>query len=88
MLACVMRMAEEGMPLWAAFKLVTSNPAQHLGIDANTGSIEIGKRADLIAFRPKAGYAEISHVWTRGEQMLSVAERCAESSAHQLTLSR
>jgi alpha-D-ribose 1-methylphosphonate 5-triphosphate diphosphatase len=87
MLACVMRMAEEGMPLWAAFKLVTANPAQHLGIGANTGSIEIGKRADLIAFRPKAGYAEVSHVWTRGEQMLSVAERYSETPTDELSLS-
>ena len=87
MLACVMRMAEEGMPLWAAFRLVTSNPAQHLGIDADTGSIEIGKRADLITFRPKVGYAEVSHVWTRGEQMLAVAERCPGTPRDELSFS-
>jgi hypothetical protein len=67
-------MAEGGMPLWLSLKLVTSNPAQH-GIDANTWSIEIDKRAFLIAFRPKAGYAEVSHAWIRGDQMPSVAEK-------------
>jgi alpha-D-ribose 1-methylphosphonate 5-triphosphate diphosphatase len=87
MLACVLRMAEEGMPLPAAFKLVTGNPAKHLGIDADTGSLETGKRADLIAFRPKNSYAEVSHVWTRGQQMLSVADRLAPSSVDQLTFS-
>jgi alpha-D-ribose 1-methylphosphonate 5-triphosphate diphosphatase len=74
LLACALRMAENGMPLWSAMNLLTLNPARHLRIDEEVGSIEPGKRADLIAFRPRNGYAEVSHVWVRGRQMLHISE--------------
>jgi alpha-D-ribose 1-methylphosphonate 5-triphosphate diphosphatase len=72
LLACAMRMAESGSPLWSAMKLLTSNPARHLRLDAEIGSIEVGKRADLIAFHPHNGYADLSHVWVRGRTMLHI----------------
>lgn len=40
-----------GLPLAEAFALVTINPARAVGIDAQLGSIEVGKRADLLLVR-------------------------------------
>ncbi|WP_216662427.1 phosphonate metabolism protein PhnM [Adlercreutzia sp. ZJ473] len=40
-----------GMDLAAAFALVTANPAQAAGIGAELGSIEAGKRADVLVVR-------------------------------------
>lgn len=39
---------EDGMPLWEAARLTTINPANALGIGAQTGSIAPGKQADLV----------------------------------------
>ena len=81
LLACTLRMAAEGMPLWSAMNLLTLNPARHLHLDAEVGTIEPGKRADLIAFRPRNGYAEVSRAWVRGQEMLHVAEVDVPSEA-------
>jgi imidazolonepropionase-like amidohydrolase len=42
-------MVKHGMPAAAAIKAATLNAADLLGITAETGSIEPGKRADMIA---------------------------------------
>jgi alpha-D-ribose 1-methylphosphonate 5-triphosphate diphosphatase len=68
MLACAVRMAEEGMALPTAINLLTLNPARHLGIAARTGSIEVGKQADLVAFHPRKGFGDVSRVWVGGEE--------------------
>ena len=76
MLACALRMAEEGMTLPAAIRLFTANPAQHLGFGDTAGSIEIGKRADLVAFHPRNGYGDVAHVWISGkERFASMMDR-------------
>jgi alpha-D-ribose 1-methylphosphonate 5-triphosphate diphosphatase len=74
LLVCALRMAESGMTLSAAMNLLTLNPARHLRIDEEVGSIEIGKRADLIVFHPRSGYADVSQVWVRGREKLRVSE--------------
>ena len=71
MLACALRMADEGMTLPDAIKLFTLNPARHLGLDGATGSIEIGKRADLVAFYPLNGYGDVARVWVNGKERFS-----------------
>ncbi len=71
MLACAIRMVEEGMSLSAAINLFTLNPARHLGLGAITGSIEVGKRADLVAFHPHNGYGDVARVWVQGEERFS-----------------
>jgi alpha-D-ribose 1-methylphosphonate 5-triphosphate diphosphatase len=71
MLACALRMTEEGMPLPDAIRMFTLNPARHLGIDGVKGSIEIGKQADLVAFHPRNSYGDVARVWVRGEERFS-----------------
>ena len=68
LLACALRMIEAGMQLSSAINLITLNPARHLGIDKQVGSIEAGKRADLVAFHPRNGFTDVAHVWVRGEE--------------------
>lgn len=71
MLACALRMAEEGMPLPDAIRMFTLNPARHLGMDASRGSIEIGKQADLVAFHPRNRYGDVARVWVQGQERFS-----------------
>jgi alpha-D-ribose 1-methylphosphonate 5-triphosphate diphosphatase len=71
MLACAVRMVEEGMTLPAAIKLFTLNPARHLGMSGTLGSIESGKQADLVAFHPHKGYGDVTRVWVGGSERYS-----------------
>jgi alpha-D-ribose 1-methylphosphonate 5-triphosphate diphosphatase len=71
MLACALRMAKEGMTLSEAIKLFTLNPARHLGMAERTGSIEVGKQADLVAFHPHNGYGDVARVWVDGKERYS-----------------
>ncbi len=71
MLASAVRMVEEGMTLPAAINLFSLNPATHLGFGARTGSIEVGKQADLAAFFPHNGYGDVARVWVGGEERFS-----------------
>jgi imidazolonepropionase-like amidohydrolase len=52
----------------AAIKMLTLNPAQHLGRDQEIGSIELGKRADLAAFHARSGFGDVVRVWVGGEE--------------------
>jgi alpha-D-ribose 1-methylphosphonate 5-triphosphate diphosphatase len=70
MLASMVRMVEEGLSLSAATNMFTLNPARHLRIDNRTGSIEIGKQADLVAFHHHNGFGDVSRVWIDGEQRI------------------
>jgi len=71
MLACALRMEKEGMTLSEAIKLFTLNPALHLGMAERTGSIEVGKEADLVAFHPHNGYGDVARVWVGGNERYS-----------------
>ena len=54
---------EVGVPLEEASRMASGNPARQLGIDAVTGSIEAGKRADLVLLDDEL---EIRQVWIGG----------------------
>lgn len=83
MLAGLTRMVEEGLSLPAATKLFTLNPARHLRMDAERGSIEVGKRADLVAFHHHNGFGDVEHVWVDGElRFTSSLQRHRRDSAH------
>ena len=49
MLNAVRMMREIGFSEWEASRMASANPARLLGIEKNYGSIEVGKRADLVA---------------------------------------
>lgn len=51
-------------PLYQVVKMASLTPAKLLGIDHMTGSIGLGKRADLLVFDENV---EISHIMVRGE---------------------
>ncbi len=58
---------EHGLTLPEAVKLVTLNPARALGIDDDFGSIQAGKRADLLAIEVDDGRPMITRVFIGGK---------------------
>jgi len=53
MLDAVKRMLSLGFSSWEVSQMASANPAKLLGIEKTRGSIEIGKRADLVALDEK-----------------------------------
>jgi len=62
----VVRMIEAGIEPQEAVNMVSLNPAKMLGLSEHTGSIEIGKRADLVCFSAERSFAAVSQVWVDG----------------------
>ncbi len=56
MLPAVFRIAEEGIALPDAVRMVTINPAAALGIAGEAGSLEAGKQADVLLVEMFGGY--------------------------------
>jgi len=58
-----------GVPEEEALKMITLNPAKQLGIDKRTGSIEIGKDADLVIWsgHPFSPYSYVEKTMIEGE---------------------
>ena len=68
MLRAVFKLHREfNMPLNECAKLVTSTPAKAVGIDNEVGSIEVGKKADLILVDASGQYTNIMNVITNGK---------------------
>ena len=66
LIVAVMRINEiTPLDLSAAVRLVTANPAKAAKLH-DRGSIEAGKRADLIAVDMPGGLPQVSHVWVNG----------------------
>ncbi|MCD9188881.1 MAG: amidohydrolase family protein [Pyrinomonadaceae bacterium] len=57
------------VPEEEALKMITFNPAKQLGIDKRTGSIEVGKDADLVIWseHPFSPYARVETTMIEGE---------------------
>ncbi|MFH2134175.1 MAG: alpha-D-ribose 1-methylphosphonate 5-triphosphate diphosphatase [Pseudomonadota bacterium] len=73
LLPAVMRLPElAGLPLHEAVALVTCNPARAVSLD-DRGSIEAGKRADLLAVRYLGGLPQVSRVWSQGLPVMTLA---------------
>lgn len=68
LLACAVRMMENGITPSSAINMLTLNPARHLGRDREIGSIEVGKVADLAAFHARSGFGDVVRVWVGGEE--------------------
>lgn len=66
MLSAVIKMIDSGIAPSEAINYVSLNPAKFLQIDHEIGSIEIGKKADLVSFKKDMNFAQVSHVWVHG----------------------
>ncbi|HEX4613391.1 MAG TPA: N-acetylglucosamine-6-phosphate deacetylase, partial [Urbifossiella sp.] len=56
-----------GVPLWEAVRMASLTPARILGIDAEVGSLEAGKRADLVVLDKELN---VRQVYVGGEQVV------------------
>jgi len=56
-------------PLPQAVAMATLVPATATGIDECTGSIEIGKRADLLVVERRHDHPDILHTWVNGREV-------------------
>jgi len=58
-----------GVPEEEALKMVTLNPAKQLGVDKRTGSIEVGKDADVVVWsgHPFSPYSQVETTMVDGE---------------------
>jgi imidazolonepropionase-like amidohydrolase len=60
-----------GLPADIAIKAITQVPAKALGIDKRTGTLEVGKDADLLVFDgdPLSPTGKLEQVWLRGSRV-------------------
>jgi imidazolonepropionase-like amidohydrolase len=67
----LMELVRSGLPADVALRAVTLVPAKILGIDKRTGSLEVGKDADLLVFRgdPMSPAGELESVWLDGREV-------------------
>jgi alpha-D-ribose 1-methylphosphonate 5-triphosphate diphosphatase len=63
------------MSLHEAVKLATLHPAEAVGIDHETGSIEAGKRADLLVVRLEDNIPMVTHAMVNGKFVLQTATK-------------
>jgi alpha-D-ribose 1-methylphosphonate 5-triphosphate diphosphatase len=66
MLGSVVKMMENGIDPSKAINMVSLNPAKMLKFDHEIGSIEAGKKADLIVFGSKKSFAAVSYAFVDG----------------------
>ncbi|MGF1499502.1 MAG: alpha-D-ribose 1-methylphosphonate 5-triphosphate diphosphatase [Elainellaceae cyanobacterium] len=56
-------------PLYTVLRLVTLNPARSIGLGGDRGSLEVGKRADLISVRADGGVPRVITVYSQGRRV-------------------
>ncbi len=67
---------EHGLDLAHAIRLVTLNAARAVRIDHETGSLEVGKRADVLAVRRlRDGMPAVTRAWVSGTPVLTTEYR-------------
>lgn len=67
----------QGTPLHEAVNLATLHPARAVRLDGHTGSLEVGKQADLILVRPEDGIPMATHTIVGGTIVLATAHKQA-----------
>jgi alpha-D-ribose 1-methylphosphonate 5-triphosphate diphosphatase len=73
------RLEEEGvLSLSAAVRMLTINPAKAMGIDKDFGSVEIGKKADLLVVRKIHGKPMVYKCFINGRTVLQFEYRIGE----------
>jgi alpha-D-ribose 1-methylphosphonate 5-triphosphate diphosphatase len=81
LLGSAVRMMNEGFQPSLVAELLSLNPARHLGLADDFGSIANGKMADLVAFHMRDGYANVTRTWVGGRLQFSVHDEEAVVSA-------
>lgn len=81
LLNSVALMMERGMAPHRAVAFVTINAARVLGRDADLGSIEVGKKADLAAFHTRGNHAYVKAAWVDGRLKLQLGLPAPEAVA-------
>ena len=86
MLSSVLMMIRDGIAPSRAINYVSLNPARLLGMAAYVGSIDVGKEADLVAFRAKTtgmaqSFADVHKVWIRGVNKYQVSAQGVAANA-------
>lgn len=67
LLQAVFRLYRDGeLPLWEAAALVTKNPAEAVGMDGEIGTIEEGKKADLLIVSDEYAFPAVEKVFVDG----------------------
>ncbi len=71
-----------GVPEEEALKMITLNPAKQLGIDKRTGSIEVGKDADVVIWsgHPFSPYSHVETTMVDGEVFFDRKQDIAKRS--------
>jgi alpha-D-ribose 1-methylphosphonate 5-triphosphate diphosphatase len=72
LLSSVVLMMERGVAPSRAVNFVTLNAARVLGREAELGSIEVGKKADLAAFHTRGSHAFVNAAWVDGRLKLQL----------------
>ena len=62
-------MRAQNLPLHEALRLFTLNPAKAIGLDGDRGSLEVGKRADLLIARDDGVVPQIVEVIRKGKRI-------------------
>jgi len=70
MLGSVVKLLENGFDASEAINLVSLNPAKMLNFDREVGSIDVGKRADLVSFYIRRSHAVVTNVLVDGVMKL------------------
>jgi alpha-D-ribose 1-methylphosphonate 5-triphosphate diphosphatase len=81
LLGTVVLMMQRGMPVSQAVNFVTRNPARILGRADDFGSIEVGKKADLVAFHARGAHPFVSAAWVDGRLKLQLGVPLAQPFA-------
>jgi alpha-D-ribose 1-methylphosphonate 5-triphosphate diphosphatase len=68
---------EHGLSLPRAVNLATLNPAKAMGIHEKTGSLGVGKRADLLLVQHPAGLPMVTHTMVSGSLVVQTAFKSA-----------
>jgi len=69
------------LTLPAAVRMLTLNPAKAMGIDANYGTVEIGKKADLLVVRKIRGKPMVYKCFIDGRTVLQLEYRVGEGES-------
>lgn len=79
LLQAVFKLYRDGeLPLWEAANLVTKNPAEAVGLEADIGTIEPGKKADILVINADGEVPVIEKVFVDGVKILDCTYRGME----------